>query len=200
MGSQYESECDKSLFLPSRNKPYSSRIGICKLLTSQQLRQNTDDGSTLHIEFDLSHNSKNPHISYETADNMGFLPRNSYKTVDKLCKRLQFDANEVIQICPSDDSVAANFTFPQISTIRNLFVWFLDVNGAPGKRLLETLANNFTRNSDEKEALLKMCDRIQEEVIDKHLTLLDVLNRFKSIRIDVGSLIEILKPLQPRLY
>ena len=128
---------NKKLFLPTRAKTYSNRIGICKMVKKYQLRQNTKDGSTLHIDFDLTfneeYNSKNPVISYRTADNMGFIVRNDYKAVDKLCKRLGFDPSEVVSITPKDKSANANYTFPEISTIKNLFVWYLDINGSPGK-------------------------------------------------------------------
>eukprot|EP00488_Nonionellina_sp_1-RS-2012_P001495 TRINITY_DN2420_c0_g1_i1.p1 TRINITY_DN2420_c0_g1~~TRINITY_DN2420_c0_g1_i1.p1 ORF type:complete len:111 (+),score=28.69 TRINITY_DN2420_c0_g1_i1:34-333(+) len=92
--SHYEGDDDngerinKALFLPSRHKPYSERIGICGITNISQLRQNTSDGSTLHIDFDLSfnaeYNAQNPLISYHTADNIGFIARNDYKNMDKL--------------------------------------------------------------------------------------------------------------------
>lgn len=72
--------------------------------------------------------------------------------------------------------------------------------GYLGKKLLSTLASNFTKDAEEKEKLNKLCDNLQEDVANKHVTLLDIMNQYKSIEIDLGSLIEILKPLQPRLY
>ena len=127
---------NKRLYLPSRAKTYSNRIGICKMLKKSQLRQNTKDGSTLHIDFDLTfnpeYNAKNPVISYKTADNMGFIARNDYKQVDKLCKRLGYEPNDIVRITPKDKSASANYTFPEVSSIRNLFVWYLDINGSPG--------------------------------------------------------------------
>eukprot|EP01084_Bolivina_argentea_P043785 80633_1 len=39
-----------------------------------------------------------------------------------------------------------------------------------------------------------------ENVNKKHMTLIDVLNKYESIQIDLPSIIELLKPIQPRLY
>ena len=65
---------------------------------------------------------------------------------------------------------------------------------------MSTLASNFTKDAEEKEKLTKLCDNLQEEVANKHLTVLDIMDTYKSIEIDLGSLVELLKPLQPRLY
>ena len=40
----------------------------------------------------------------------------------------------------------------------------------------------------------------QANVVDAHLTFLDIMSQFESIEIDIASLTELLKPLQPRLY
>eukprot|EP01084_Bolivina_argentea_P214474 364087_1 len=195
---------NKSLFLPTRHKPYAGRIGICSVKSINEVRQNNKDGSTLHIEFDLTFNSNynahNPIIAYRTADNMGFIARNSYKQVDKLCKRLKLNKKDMIRIEPTDEDATANYTFPQMVSIENIFLWFLDVNGAPSKKILRTFAEQFTEDVSEAESLLKLCEDVQANVASKHWTLLDVLNAYPSIEIDIASLIELLKPLQPRLY
>ena len=53
----------------------------------KQMRQNTKDGSTLHITFDLSYeesyNKHNKVISYTTADNIGILVQNDEKGLNK---------------------------------------------------------------------------------------------------------------------
>eukprot|EP01083_Nonionella_stella_P093288 261381_1 len=195
---------NKSLFLPTRHKPYSDRVGICRLLSKTELRQNNNDGSTLHIQFDLTYNanynSQNPVISYQTADNIGFIARNSVTQVDALCKRLKLNKKDVLHIGPRETRTVANYPFPQIVSIENLLLWFLDINGAPSKKQLSTFAQNFTKDVSEKESLMKLSENVQENVVDKHWTLLDVLDAYPSIEIDIGSLIELLKPLQPRLY
>ena len=62
------------------------------------------------------------------------------------------------------------------------------------------MAGNFTKDAQEKEAIMKLCDDLQVNVVNEHLTLLDIFDKYKSVQIDLGSLIELLKPLQPRLY
>ena len=126
---------DRKLYLPSRRKPYSDRIGICRMTSKHQLRQNTKDGSTFHLDFDLTfnkeYNSRNKVVQYETADNMGFIPRNDHKMVHKLCKKLGLNPNDIVRITPKDANATANYPFPEITSIKNLFLWYLDINAFP---------------------------------------------------------------------
>jgi len=215
----------------SRRKPYADRVGICRMTDKMQLRQNTKDGSTLHLQFDLrrheEYGARNEVMNYETADNMGFIPRNDHKMVHQLCKTLGFNPKDIVRITPKDASGDANLTFPEITSIENLFLWYLDINAFPSKKLLQTLASDFISDAAEIKRILEFCDDLkstrsprrasiakfqfpaaddekeagtESTALRTHLTLLDVLSQFKSLQIDLASIVELLKPLQPRLY
>ncbi len=124
---------------------------------------------------------------------MGFIPQNDYKIVDKLCKRLELNKNNIIEVIPKDQNMNANYTFPQNLWIENLFLWFLNINVSPNKKLFTILCNTFQdeNETDETNEMMELCENI-----------FDIFLKYKTIKIDLNSLIELLKPLQlqPRLY
>ena len=191
---------DKRLFKPMRHKDYHTRIVFGDIVKSYELRKDISDGSTLHIDFDIKNIDKTKKFNYKTADNLGIISRNDYKTVAKLLKRLGLNGDKVIKIKKSIDNESMdsiNLPIPKIVTIRNLFLWYLDINGIVGRKLLNCLAQ-FAQNAIEKTELYGLGKNgLNQNSYDNVVTLLD---KYQSVKPPIECLIELLKPLQPRLY
>ncbi|VDP22859.1 unnamed protein product [Onchocerca flexuosa] len=93
---------------------------------------------------------------------------------------------------------------PEISTLRYIFMWCLDIRRSPGRPLLRVLAE-CTENECQKRRILELCSAQGAEEFTKFvrqagLSLVDFLLNFPSCRPTVGRLIELLPRLLPRPY
>ncbi|MCP9261492.1 BMA-MTRR-1 [Dirofilaria immitis] len=93
---------------------------------------------------------------------------------------------------------------PEISTLRYIFTWCLDIRRSPGRPLLRVLAE-CTENECQKRRILELCSAQGVEEFTKFvrqagLSLVDFLLNFPSCRPTVERLIELLPRLLPRPY
>lgn len=95
----------------------------------KEARQNNLDGSTLHLEIDLSSTS----FHYRTAQNLGIFPQNTPEIVSELAKVLGFDLDKVLKVenVPSESksSRKAKLPFPSPITVRSILTRFCDFQG-----------------------------------------------------------------------
>lgn len=61
--------------------------------TVRQVRQNTKDGSSVHIDVHLKEGSH-----YETAGNLGVYPHNDPNYVNRVIQRFKLDVNQLYDI------------------------------------------------------------------------------------------------------
>jgi NADPH-ferrihemoprotein reductase len=112
------------------------------------LRQNTDEGSTLEVSFDL----RKAGLTYKTATNLAIFPKNSNKDVEECAKRLGYDLNQRFAfvtnpLAKKKDN--AKHPFPSPITIREAIEHFVDLRGAIRKKTLKDLSA-FCSDEDEK--------------------------------------------------
>lgn len=134
---------DKQLFLPTRHKIWFEHVGICHMIAKKEMRQSTESGNTLHIDFDVSLIEPSLKWKYKTADNLGIVVRNDYKMVAQMCRRLGYDTRDVVQIEGKEVGLAGehpHYSFPTICTVQNLFLWYLDIHGLISKKIISNLA------------------------------------------------------------
>jgi NADPH-ferrihemoprotein reductase len=93
------------------------------LAESREMRTTTDslvDGSTLHLEFDLTNVRMPPYV---TADNLGLHPRNPFKLVARCAKRLGVHPSAIVlNLCSFQTLLYHEFS--------NLFVGFSAHSGS----------------------------------------------------------------------
>jgi len=180
------------LFQPFRRAAHFDNMICAPLIEKNELRPSTIDGSTLHCSFDIKNE-----FNYRTADNLGIIVRNDYKIVDQLCERLNLNKKDIIYISSKDETQPLELHIPKIISIQNLFLWYLDIAAMPTKTCISTLSQ-FAQNNDDKEELQKLSKT--GIPANEHMTLLQLLLKYPSINIDLANIIELLRPLQPRLY
>ncbi len=93
----------------------------------RELRQRTDDGSTIHIEID----NGSCGVSYRTADNLAMFPENDLETVEKVAKLLGLNLDEVFTLEENEDvdkKIKFKFPFPSPITVRTFLTKFCDLH------------------------------------------------------------------------
>ncbi|MFS8160150.1 MAG: hypothetical protein ACMG6E_08055 [Candidatus Roizmanbacteria bacterium] len=114
----------------------------------KQLRQNTDEGSTLEISYDL----RKLGLTYKTATNLAIFPKNNRMAVEECAKRLGYDLDQRFAfvtnpLAKKKDNV--KHPFPSPITIREALEHFVDLRGAIRKKTLKDLSA-FCTDDDEK--------------------------------------------------
>eukprot|EP00455_Lapot_gusevi_P010460 TRINITY_DN1472_c0_g1_i6.p1 TRINITY_DN1472_c0_g1~~TRINITY_DN1472_c0_g1_i6.p1 ORF type:complete len:654 (+),score=255.01 TRINITY_DN1472_c0_g1_i6:90-2051(+) len=169
------------------------------VLACRELRAQTNDGSTMHVELDLT----DSRLPYVTADNLGVHPRNDYRLVARAAKRLG--------VRPSDSFVLEKIEkdrrkmpVPSPCTVRDALLWFCDLTCMPRLSTLEMLAF-FATDTDEKARLARMAkpegkEEYNEFVVHDGKNIVDVLEAFPSIQVPFPVFLEYCPRLQPRYY
>ncbi|ETO25790.1 P450 (cytochrome) oxidoreductase [Reticulomyxa filosa] len=188
------------IFCVSRRYHWMDHVAKAVITEIYETRPSTLDGSTLHVEFDIRQvkcNNGLP-LCYTTADNLGIVTRNDHKAVAQLCKRLGVDPSQVIRI-QSKTQEPLKMCIPTIVSIRNLFLWFLDISAPPKTQALQALSQ-LALDPDEKLQLQQMANSGIQNNKEKYWNFVTLLEAYPSVDIDVALVIDLLHPLQPRFY
>jgi NADPH-ferrihemoprotein reductase len=175
-------QCGKENILPSNDvtlyhvkessKHYFTAVE-CPVTTSRELRTNTDGGSTLHLELDISSHKG---IRYETADKLGFLPVNNISVMEAVAKALQFDLDAVFQLkpLPKNKHKFQNL-FPTPCTVRWCLLHYCDLTTPPSGSQLGLLENH-AKNTSDKNSLQLMASfsklgqkEYKQKISDPHI-------------------------------
>jgi len=201
---------DASLIQTS-SKHYLQAVD-CPVVATRELRDPSDPGSTLHMEIDIS-NHMNV-MKYQTADNLGILPKNDSAVVEAVANALNYDLNKVFNLHPSDENNNDSSTtkktkhalpFPTPCTVRECLERYCDLTGPPRRSDLKQLAP-YARNDIDRKALLRMSSKegkaeYKEKIVEAHIGIADIVTRLcTSIVCPLEHFIMICPRLQPRYY
>ena len=197
-----EKSCEEE-DVPLSSKAYFHSIP-CPVSLKKELRDESDGGSTMHIEFDLSNASSE--ISYETADNLGILPVNDDAIVKEVAEALGYDLGAIFKLKASPGS-EGNFSplFPNPCTVEELLAKFCDLSGPPRRSDLKVLAA-YAKGSLCKTALLRMSSKegkqeYKDKIIDSKLGYADIISKLcPSIEMPLEHFISVCPRLSPRYY
>eukprot|EP00928_Gymnodinium_smaydae_P019150 TRINITY_DN17317_c0_g5_i2.p1 TRINITY_DN17317_c0_g5~~TRINITY_DN17317_c0_g5_i2.p1 ORF type:complete len:794 (-),score=152.86 TRINITY_DN17317_c0_g5_i2:146-2356(-) len=150
-----------------------------------------------HFEFDLSGSG----LSYEQGDSLGLWPTNPADQVDKVLKKLKLTGDEVLSIKPVDSN--RSVPLPEVIKTRTLFSQILDVSGWPKRRFYEMLKLSVT-DPAEKQELEHLCTREgkadMQTYAQESYTYAELLEKFKSAEPSIGTLLDYIPDIKPRLY
>ena len=207
-------QCGEENMLPSNDvalhhvkepsKHYFTAVE-CPVITSRELRTNTDAGSTLHLELDISSHKG---IRYETADELGVLPVNNISFVEAVAKALQFDLDAVFQLKPSPKKEHKfQSLFPTPCTVRWCLLHYCDLTTPPSRSQLGLLANHATNTSD-KNSLQLMASfsklgqkEYKQKISDPRIGMAEIVSVLcPSVNVSFEMFIFLCARLQPRFY
>lgn len=181
----------------SAQKPFWARVTEARYMTAPWSTRRV-----IHMEVDI----KDSGIQYQAGDAIGVLPENSPEVVEKLLKRLGVDGNRVFKVEGLGDggstSLLAHIPWP--CSARVALTYGCDVTSVPRKSLLRTMAEYCTDERDKRTLLYFTSragrDAYSREMLEEPPSLLDLLTRFPSCMPPLDVLMDVLPPLQPRMY
>jgi NADPH-ferrihemoprotein reductase len=187
---------------PEREAASSTRFywqaQTAKITVNRELRGPGAEGSTRHIEVDLS----GTELQYTTADNMAVLPENARAAVEQLARAQGYDLSAVLQL---EYAEGHKHAFPTPCTVRAVLTRYLDICGVPRKSTVEQLLP-FVQSAADKARLLQLVskegrDEFKAFVTEPRRTLAELLYRdFKSCKLPLEQLIALVPALQSRDY
>ncbi|CAI4225782.1 unnamed protein product [Auanema sp. JU1783] len=149
-------------------------------------------------------------LPYEPGDAFYFIAPNNVAEVNFILKRLGLldlaDNEWKIAVDTNTKKLKAVVPphIPEITTLRHLFTYCLDIRRAPGRPLLRIFADS-AKKEEEKRRLLELCSAQGMNDFTLHirqagLSVVDVLYAFPSVKPNVDRLLELLPRLMPRPY
>ena len=144
-------------------------------------------------------------IHYEPGDHIAIYPQNSGKLVNELiqCFNSSVDPDEPIYIesrrsSQSEEHWVEEKRMPIPVTVREALTYYLDISNPPSPQFIKLLAKQATRSMDQEELneLAKGGDKYEDWKYERFPNLIDVLNQFHSLKIDVTLLLQQLPLLQ----
>ncbi len=176
----------------------------CPVTVKRELRNPADDGSTLHMEIDIS--NAGDKVTYQTADNLGILPVNSDDDVSRLASALGYDLGAYIRLQPAPGHEAKHSVpFPNPCTIQECLARYCDLNGPPRRSELKLLAP-YAKDATSKKALLRMASKegkaeYKEKIVEAKIGIVDIISKLcPSIEMPLEHFISVCPRLHPRYY
>jgi sulfite reductase alpha subunit-like flavoprotein len=149
-----ESKTDEAavdpLVLRRRTQAFDVKYAVheVELIESRELRRgDSKDGSTLHLEFDVSALKTRP--PYKTAENLGIHPRQPFRLVARLAKRLGVHPSATFSLERMVKEDRRKAPVPSPCTVRDALLWHFDISAAPRPSYLEVLSS-LASDTDEK--------------------------------------------------
>lgn len=140
-------------------------------------------------------------MTYRTGDYLAVLPLNPPENVDRAVRRfgLAYDAQLVIHASPG---VETYLPTNQPVTAGELLTSYVELAQPTTRKQIEQLAASTPCPAERValEALIADDAAYEHEVLDKRLSLLDLLERYQSCSLSFGSFLQMLSPLKPRQY
>ncbi|MBK8940464.1 MAG: cytochrome P450 [Polyangiaceae bacterium] len=158
----------------------------------------TSERSTVHIEIGLPEG-----VSYEAGDHLGVFPENPFDLVERAAVRCEVRLLDVVivrdRVASKDEPSPVPIGVPLF--VRDLLTHHVDLSGPVARRELRALASSCDC-PPERTALDRLATEagFKNDVADARLTIVDVLERFQSIRIDLATLLSLRPVLKPRYY
>lgn len=201
IGPQYSLEIAQGELTPS---PYISSYGAIPLvLLSNHELQNQDSPaprSTRSIEAKLSADMR-----YHAGDHLGILAYNTSEEVERVLRRFGCNDMTTVRIHKNDTrrTPLPVGQYIRLSSILKAYVELHEVaTRSQIKRLIE-----YTELPTEQDHLRSFIgedqeseQRYKQEVLGKHLSLIDVLESHPSCDVPLGIFLEFLSPIRPRYY
>jgi len=201
VGSLYRLEVTQGELTPS---PYVSSYNAVPLtvLTNEELNQQNgrSSRSTRCIEVELP-----TEVSFKAGDHLGVLAYNPIEDIERLASRYGCDERTVVRIHKND---TRRTTLPIGTHMRvySILAAYLELHELATRRQIKHLVD-YTELASEKQHLSSLAgedeeseQRYRQEVLEKRLTLMDLLEMHPSCDVPAGLFLEFLPPMRPRYY
>lgn len=132
-------------------------------------------------------------------------PKNPRATVDRALKHFGYTGEEIIEVMPRPGAPSSFFDGKKIA-VRTFFKEVMDFSKMPTRSVLLGLVSA-AQDESQRAALLKLATDTSSgnefsklTAYGKHLTILDILERFPSVKLSLAQIATRLPHIQPRKY
>jgi cytochrome P450 / NADPH-cytochrome P450 reductase len=175
-----------------------------EILANRELQQksgpNPSERSTRHIELTVPEG-----LSYKAGDHLGILPRNSEELVRRVMARFEFPQDARIRI-RNNTSSKPFLPVERAVSVSDLLSSYVDLQAVARRSQIAVLAE-YTECPPEKQKLIALggddpdsVARYREEVLEKNVSLIDLLEEFRACELPFNIYLELVPQLKPRYY
>ena len=151
--------------------------------------------------------TKGTRLHYVPGDHIAIYPQNNTKLVNELLERLSLPCkpdDPIFVECRREPSIGGLATWseerrlPVPVTVREAFTNYLDITNPPTPQFLKLLAQQATKVTDQLEImqLAKGGNKYEDWKYERFPNMIDVMNQFHSLKINVTLLLQQLPLLQ----
>ncbi|TGB04873.1 bifunctional cytochrome P450/NADPH--P450 reductase [Halobacillus salinus] len=165
------------------------------VIENKELQSSDSGRSTRHVEVSLPEG-----VSYQEGDHLGVLPANSRNNVDRILNRFSLNENDHVMLTASGRSTP-HLPMDRPVSLGDLLTYSVEVQNAATRAQIRELAAYTVcpPHKVELEALLEE-GVYQAEVLNKRLSMLDLLERYEACEMPFEKFLELLPALKPRYY
>ncbi|MCX2930958.1 cytochrome P450 [Mycobacterium sp. CVI_P3] len=156
--------------------------------------------STRHIEFALPEG-----VTYRTGDHIALLPRNAAELIGRAAALAELDLDELVMI-RANTGASSHLPLDTPFVVSELLAARVELQAPLTRAQIRTLAE-FATDADEQAELAALAadgadnvTRYREEVLFKRVSLLDMVQRYRSIDVPLNTCLDLLPGLAPRYY
>ena len=154
--------------------------------------------STRHIEFELPAG-----VTYRAGDHIALLPRNAAELVGRAAALAELDLDEMVMI-RANTAAPSHLPLDTPFVVSELLAARVELQAPLTRAHIRTLAE-FATDPDEQAQLASLAAednvaRYREEILFKRVSLLDMVQRYRSIDVPLNTCLDLLPGLAPRYY
>ncbi len=191
---------------PAVASPFRAEYGarVFTIHTNRELHRkdgpNPSPRSTRHIDVALADG-----VAYLPGDYLGVLPRNSDDLVRRVAARFKLEPSARLRIV-SNSTSKSFLPVDQPIEVATLLRGYLDVQDVATRSQIQVLAE-YAECPPERQRLLALAGDdadsaalYRREILDRHISVLDLLEENQSCSLPFNIYLEFLPPLKPRYY
>ncbi|MFN8673903.1 MAG: cytochrome P450 [Candidatus Sericytochromatia bacterium] len=150
--------------------------------------------SKRHIEIKLPENMK-----YKAGDYLSILPLNPIESIERTLNLFNFSHDTHIIINKSEDTISFLPTGYPIN-IFEILASYVELSQPATRKNLELLLENVEDEKEKDELYNLATDSYLENILQKRISILDLLEKYRSCKISFSLFLELLPPMKTRQY
>ncbi|KAL8306505.1 hypothetical protein RB597_002994 [Gaeumannomyces tritici] len=176
-----------------RQDVQEARVVEAKALTAASGPEDGDKHVKRHLEIELPEG-----MSYAAGDYLAVLPINPAETVQRALRRFRLarDAHVTIESPDSQTALPVNTSVPVFEVLSS----YVELSQPATKRNLLALQDAAADDATKQELGRLAGDAYADDIGVKRVSVLDILDRFPSVELPIGSFLAMMPPMRVRQY
>ncbi|QRN94380.1 cytochrome P450 [Archangium violaceum] len=153
--------------------------------------------SKRHLVFELPEG-----VTYAAGDYLAVLPENHPELVERAARRLGVRTDAAVVLRSTRGAQASSLPMDRPVSVRELLGRHVELSAPATRKDLERLAekNPCPPHAMHLAALARNAERYKQEILDKRMSVLDLLEQYDSCILSFGEFLELLPAMRVRQY